>query len=361
MTGATITTNTIKAAVFDVAGNSSTAASQAVVLDQTAPTAVASIVSLSADTGTASDFITNTASQTISGTYTNTIGAGETLKVSLDNGSTWVAASTATGGAWTLTGATITTNTLQAAVFDTAGNASTADTQAVVLDTTLPTLSSFTPTDNSTAVAISSNIVLTFSETVTAVTGNNVSIYTTTGNTLITAIDAANAQISITGGVVTINPTADLANNTEYYVLIEADAFKDVANNTYSGQASTAAISFTTAALAPTNTNITISNDNGTSTATAGVDTFNIAKGTYSHTINGFDAGDKLVLFPNAIFNLTNDTNQTDGIQEFTVTDSATNATTTIILTGLAGAQDSGLFQLQSFDIVFGTGTVSYQ
>jgi len=106
----------------------------------TLPTAVASIVSLSTDTGgNSSDFITKTAAQTISGTYTGTIASGEALKVSLDNGTTWVAAPTATGGNWTLTGATITSNTIKAAVFNTAGNSSTTASQVVVLDTTAPT------------------------------------------------------------------------------------------------------------------------------------------------------------------------------------------------------------------------------
>lgn len=110
------------------------------VPDVTAPVAVATIVSLSADTGTSSsDFITKTAAQTISGTYEGVIASGEALKVSLDDGVNWVAATTATGGNWTLTGQTIASNQIRAAVFDAAGNYSEAALQVVTLDVTAPT------------------------------------------------------------------------------------------------------------------------------------------------------------------------------------------------------------------------------
>jgi uncharacterized repeat protein (TIGR02059 family) len=119
-------------------------------------------------------------------------------------------------------------------------------------DITAPTLASSTPADNATAVAIGSDIVLTFSENVTAVTGKNVVIYKTSDNSVVGTIDAADAQISITNGVVTINPTADLDGSTEYYVLVDAGAFKDAANNDYAGISSTTALSFTTAAALDT-------------------------------------------------------------------------------------------------------------
>ncbi|HRF56297.1 MAG TPA: Ig-like domain-containing protein, partial [Campylobacterales bacterium] len=118
-------------------------------------------------------------------------------------------------------------------------------------DTTAPTLSSSTPTDNATAVAIGANIVLTLNETVTAVTGKNIYIKTTTGDTTVATIDAASSQVTISGGVVTINPTADLSASTEYYVLVESGAFKDAANNVYTGISSTTALSFTTATPTP--------------------------------------------------------------------------------------------------------------
>jgi hypothetical protein len=140
------------------------------VPDVTPPVAVASIVSLSADTGTSNtDFITKTAAQTISGTYEGVIASGETLKVSLDDGATWVAATTATGGNWTLTSQTITSNQIQAAVFDAAGNYSEAALQVVALDEEAPSslaaigLTATSPTNDTTptiTVALLADVVM---------------------------------------------------------------------------------------------------------------------------------------------------------------------------------------------------------
>lgn len=115
-------------------------------------------------------------------------------------------------------------------------------------DTTPPSLTSSTPTDNAASVAVGENIVLNFSETVTAVTGKNITIKKTSDDSTVTTIDAADAQVSVSGSAVTINPTSDLAANTEYYVLIEAGAFRDGSSNGYAGISSATALSFTTAA-----------------------------------------------------------------------------------------------------------------
>lgn len=94
-------------------------------------------------------------------------------------------------------------------------------------------------------------------------------------------------------------------------------------------------------------------------TGTTDVDTFNIAAGTYNATINGFAAGDKLSFFAGASLEITPDTNQTDGLQQLTATNAATGATTTITLTGLTSAQDSGVFNVASFNTVFGSGSIA--
>jgi hypothetical protein len=55
---------------------------------------------------------------------------------------------------------------------------------------------------------------------------------------------------------ITVNPTADLDNSIEYYVLIDATAFVDDATNPYAGITSETALSFTTAAaVVPDTTN----------------------------------------------------------------------------------------------------------
>ncbi len=96
----------------------------------------------------------------------------------------------------------------------------------------------------------------------------------------------------------------------------------------------------------------------GTLTATAGVDTFNIAAGQ-NVSISGFANGDKLVFFPNAVLNVVPDTNQTDGNQTITANDPATGLITTITLTGITAAQDAGVFNVPSFVTQFGAGSIA--
>ena len=117
-------------------------------------------------------------------------------------------------------------------------------------DTAAPTLSSSSPTDNATNVAVTSNIVLTFSEAVARQTGN-ITIKKTSDNSTVETIDVTSGGVTGTGtATITINPTSDLASSTEYYVLIDATAFDDLAGNSYAGISSTTALSFTTISTA---------------------------------------------------------------------------------------------------------------
>jgi large repetitive protein len=135
--------------ITNAAGNSLTLTHSAVsdnasyLVDTTAPTTTVATAAFSADTGSsASDFITQTTAQTISGTLSTTLAVGETVSVSLDNGSTWTLATTTVGqNTWTLSGQTLTSsNTLKVKVSDAAGNDGTVYSQAYTLDTTAPTL-----------------------------------------------------------------------------------------------------------------------------------------------------------------------------------------------------------------------------
>ena len=81
-------------------------------------------VAFSADTGLSStDFVTNAAPQTISGTLSGPLGAGDVVRVSLDNGATWLTATVAGGAmSFSLAGVTLTSrNTLIARVENATG------------------------------------------------------------------------------------------------------------------------------------------------------------------------------------------------------------------------------------------------
>jgi methionine-rich copper-binding protein CopC len=118
-----------------------------------------------------------------------------------------------------------------------------------VADTTPPTLTSSTPADAATGVAISSNIDLTFSETIQLGTGAiEIHSGSATG-TLVASSANGTLATSVSGSTLTINPTADLANNTQYFVTLAAGSVKDAAGNSYAGIST---YDFTTIAAADT-------------------------------------------------------------------------------------------------------------
>jgi hypothetical protein len=106
------------------------------------PSEVVQTVAFSADSGTSSsDFITNVATQTVTGTLSAALVAGDTVKISVDNGTTWQMATAAVGGTtFSLDGVALTSSgtPLQARVENAAGLASNALLQVYVLDQTPP-------------------------------------------------------------------------------------------------------------------------------------------------------------------------------------------------------------------------------
>ena len=141
------------------------------------------------------------------------------------------------------------------AIEDTSGNAyagisNTTTLNFTTADTVVPTLTSSTPTDDATGVAITDNIVLTFSENVQAGSGN---IVISDGASDTRTIAIGDAQVSISGATVTINPTADLNSSTSYYVQVASTAIEDTSGNAYAGISNTTTLNFTTAdVIAPT-------------------------------------------------------------------------------------------------------------
>ena len=107
-----------------------------------------------------------------------------------------------------------------------------ADHASYLVDAAAPTLSSSAPTDNETDIAIGNNITLTFNETVLAGSGNIV-ISNGTDTRTISISDAT--QVSISGSIVTINPTLDLERGSTYNVQMAAGVLTDQAGNAFAG------------------------------------------------------------------------------------------------------------------------------
>ena len=113
---------------------------------------------------------------------------------------------------------------------------------------TAPTLSSSTPADGATGVAVDANIVLTFSETVDVESGNIV-IKKSSDDSTVETIDVTGSLVTGTGTTeITINPSTTLDGETGYYITIAATAFDDESSHSYAGITDSTTLNFTTVA-----------------------------------------------------------------------------------------------------------------
>ncbi|NOT50374.1 MAG: T9SS type A sorting domain-containing protein [Chitinophagaceae bacterium] len=122
-------------------------------------------------------------------------------------------------------------------------------------DVTPPTTTAFNPTNGATGVALSGNLVITFSENIQKGTAGNIIIKRTSDNVAVQTTAVTSASVTVSSATATI-PFSGLANSVSYYVNIDAGAFRDLAGNNYAGISSTAAWAFTT--LAPPAATVTV-------------------------------------------------------------------------------------------------------
>ena len=217
----------------------------------------------------------------------------------------------------------------------------------------------FTGSLSSSAAAVNEGSAVTYTATLNKVSATDLNIPYTLGGTATLTADytgsvATTGNIKIVAGaltgtlVLTAVPDAKTEGAETVSVALGAAA---AVTTTINDTSLTATVPVNTA---PINISATLL----TGTATTGVDEFNIASGNYAATIAGFNNGDKLGLFAGRSITVVSDASQTDGIQVFTLDDTATGAKATITLTGLTAAQDGALFNEGSFATAFGTGTL---
>ncbi|WP_186464817.1 Ig-like domain-containing protein, partial [Azospirillum brasilense] len=262
-------TNAVSATATDAAGNISTAGTQTLTIDTTAPTAPA----------VTSATLTNNATPTLTGTaeadstVTVTVG-GATYITTATNGGTWslnLATATPTSGSLSLNANG--SNAISATATDAAGNVSTAGTQSLTIDTTAPNAPTVT-------TALTNNTAPTIAGT--AETGSTVTVsvggatYTTT---------ATNGSWSI--NLATATPaTGTLSLNANGANPVSATA-TDAAGNTSTAGTQTLTID-TTAPNSPTVTSAVLSNSTTptiTGTAEAGSTvTISVGGATYTTT-----------------------------------------------------------------------------
>lgn len=114
-------------------------------------------------------------------------------------------------------------------------------------DTVAPTVQTLSPADNAIDVATSTNLVITFNETIGKTGTGTVSIYRSGDDSLVETISVAGSLVTGSGSTqITINPATTLSGSTAYYVQISANAFPDSAGNFYAGISNTTSWNFTT-------------------------------------------------------------------------------------------------------------------
>ncbi|MCT7961168.1 Ig-like domain-containing protein [Laspinema sp. D1] len=244
----TITVNVPAGGVTDVAGNSNTASAPlTLTADITAPTVILATTA-AASTVNAPFSVSATFSKIVTGFAANDITVTNgTISNLTGSGSTYSFTVTPTGSG------PVTVNVPAGGVTDAVGNSNSAAAPlTLTADTTPPNATSFTPADNATSVAVGANLVVNFNEAVQKGTGNIV-IKKVADNSVFETIAVTDAKITVSGSTVTINPTNDLAPNTDYYVEIANGAIKDSAGNNYAGIAGATPWNFKTA-IAPDTT-----------------------------------------------------------------------------------------------------------
>lgn len=132
---------------------------------------------------------------------------------------------------------TMASGVMKDAVGNNYGGISGTTYQFTIPDATAPTVAVYNPGLLSVGNAKTADIVLTFSETVTAGTGNIV-ITPTTGSA--TTVAAGDAQVTVSGSLVTINPTADLIDTGIWYTVTAAAGTFTDGTNQFAGIAGTA-------------------------------------------------------------------------------------------------------------------------
>lgn len=113
----------------------------------------------------------------------------------------------------------------------------------ILTDTTAPTIVSYNPPKGATGIPVGNNIVITFSENVTKYSGS-ITLKKSNGTVIETFAMPGSSLVTTSGAVMTINPTADLNQNTSYVVDLPYACVQDGTGNYFAGSSD---YSFTTA------------------------------------------------------------------------------------------------------------------
>lgn len=132
----------------------------------------------------------------------------------------------------------------------------------------VPAVTSLSPTNGATEINPTSNLTISFSKTVVPGSGSLL-IKKSADNSTVESIDVTGDQVTGSGSsTITINPSIQLDDTTQYYVLIPETAFLDASDNPFEGISSSGTWSFTTSDITPP----TISSVTSTAVSSSAVD-----------------------------------------------------------------------------------------
>jgi arylsulfatase A-like enzyme len=115
-----------------------------------------------------------------------------------------------------------------------------------VQEFTAPVITLKNPVDGTSGVSPGANLVATFNENIIAGSGDVVIVDTDDGTTTKTIAVTDTAQVSISGNVLTLNPTTSLGSGKNYAVQIAAGAVKNFSELSFTGIANLTDWNFTT-------------------------------------------------------------------------------------------------------------------
>lgn len=114
-------------------------------------------------------------------------------------------------------------------------------------DVISPTIAKFSPADGSIDVPTGSNLTATFSEVIALGTGTvTLKNLDTSSDTVITLPDA---RVTVSGAVLTINPSTDLTPTARYAIRVSATAITDISGNLFTGISDDTTWNFITATV----------------------------------------------------------------------------------------------------------------
>jgi len=113
-------------------------------------------------------------------------------------------------------------------------------------DTISPSKIALTPADNATDIDIATDLGIQFDEPIALGMGEIVLKQLADNSTVETFDVSSSSQVSVSGDTVTIDPSSNLDNGTEYAIEIDSGAIEDLADNDYDGFTGDSVWNFTT-------------------------------------------------------------------------------------------------------------------